>query len=415
MDKSVDTQKMLRDILYSYYYSTGIPVFSIDFEGNTGVRSCECAGICKFLNDYLKESSPCSQAHLYASKQAESIGDAYVFFCPAGLVHYTTPIIRNDLFTGAILAGPILLDYPDQIAVDGIIQKYNMSVNMRGKIGSFLQAVPVVEASRVRYLSRLLFFITSGMLSLNEHILFERRESMDQQSQISGSIQDIKEYSDKDYYPYEMEKELQIKVKNGDVTGAKTVLNQLLGHIFFTSGGKIEIMKARTLELCTLLSRAAVEGGGALDTIFGMNYEFINKLYKIKNIEELSYWILRVLYIYSEKVFDLGSIKNAELIKAAIKYINENYKNDITLADISGYIKLNPSYFSAIFKKETGIGFSDYVNKVRVDESKRLLSDTRISILDIALDVGFESQSYFTKVFKKFTGMTPKQYREKQP
>ena len=72
---------------------------------------------------------------------------------------------------------------------------------------------------------------------------------------------------------------------------------------------------------------------------------------------------------------------------------------------------LHPSYFSTVFKNSTGLSFKEYLNKVRIEESKILLLNTDFSIIDIAIAVGFEDQSYFSKVFKKYTGTTPKQFR----
>ena len=72
---------------------------------------------------------------------------------------------------------------------------------------------------------------------------------------------------------------------------------------------------------------------------------------------------------------------------------------------------LNPSYFSTIFKQSCGSSFKEYLNYIRIEESKHLLTETNYSIIDIAVAVGFEDQSYFTKVFKKFTGLTPKRFR----
>ena len=71
----------------------------------------------------------------------------------------------------------------------------------------------------------------------------------------------------------------------------------------------------------------------------------------------------------------------------------------------------NHSYLSTLFKKEMGVGFSDYLNEVRLKRSQDLLSSTGLSMVEIALRSGFESQSYFTKNFKKKYGMTPSQYR----
>lgn len=98
-------------------------------------------------------------------------------------------------------------------------------------------------------------------------------------------------------------------------------------------------------------------------------------------------------------------------MKKAVNFIGQHYSEPITLAYVADEVHLNPAYFSTLFKKEIGMSFKEYLNHVRIEESKRLLSNSNFSIIDIAIAVGFEDQSYFSKVFKKYTGMTPKQFR----
>lgn len=101
----------------------------------------------------------------------------------------------------------------------------------------------------------------------------------------------------------------------------------------------------------------------------------------------------------------------SDAIENAIHYIRHHYDQPLTLKGTAAYVDLNPSYFSTLFKQRCGMSFKDYLNAVRIEKSKKLLQDTDYPILDIALAVGFEDQSYFTKVFKKYTQTTPRQYR----
>jgi len=84
----------------------------------------------------------------------------------------------------------------------------------------------------------------------------------------------------------------------------------------------------------------------------------------------------------------------------------------ITLEDVAAYVYLSPSYFSKIFKEEMDVNFNAYLNYVRIEMSKKLLLDPSISMVEVSNLVGFEDQSYFSKVFKKMTGISPKKYRE---
>lgn len=99
-------------------------------------------------------------------------------------------------------------------------------------------------------------------------------------------------------------------------------------------------------------------------------------------------------------------------IKKAISYIEINYENDITIDSISNELNINKCYFCTLFKKETGTTFSSYLNKIRIDKSKELLKNSNLSILDIAITVGFNNQNYFAMAFKKELGLTPLKYRK---
>lgn len=100
-------------------------------------------------------------------------------------------------------------------------------------------------------------------------------------------------------------------------------------------------------------------------------------------------------------------------IRRAMNYIQAHYKDNITLDVMVSHLNLNKSYFCTLFKKETGVTFTSYVNLIRIEKSKRqLLKDNR-SVLDIALSVGFSNQNYYTITFKKHTNMTPMEFRKK--
>lgn len=93
-------------------------------------------------------------------------------------------------------------------------------------------------------------------------------------------------------------------------------------------------------------------------------------------------------------------------------YLQHNYmRMDISLDSISDILHINPSYFSMLFKKNFGVNFVDYVTELRINASRELLKDPFLSATEIANAVGYESLNYYTRVFKKTTGVTPTEYR----
>lgn len=113
---------------------------------------------------------------------------------------------------------------------------------------------------------------------------------------------------------------------------------------------------------------------------------------------------------------DVNSIIKPEysyLVKRIIGFIKANYTNDITLKSIGEALQVSPNYVSRIFKAETGKSPFDYLNTIRIENSKTFLSDSSLKIYEIGYKVGFKSPVHFTVVFSKLVKMSPKQYRDK--
>ncbi|MDR0294139.1 MAG: AraC family transcriptional regulator [Oscillospiraceae bacterium] len=108
-----------------------------------------------------------------------------------------------------------------------------------------------------------------------------------------------------------------------------------------------------------------------------------------------------------------ASTKHMDTIAKAIAYIRRNYAEKITLKDIASHVFFSPTYFSKVFREETGQTYGSFITAIRVEESKRLLRDPRVNLVDIPEIAGFESQSYFTRVFKKTEGCTPGFFRKR--
>ncbi|WP_049765322.1 helix-turn-helix transcriptional regulator [Alkaliphilus metalliredigens] len=99
-------------------------------------------------------------------------------------------------------------------------------------------------------------------------------------------------------------------------------------------------------------------------------------------------------------------------VKKALDYIQAKYSEPITLTELAHDLKINRCYFCTLFKKETNKTFSQYLNEIRIERSKELLPENKLSILDIALAVGFNNQSYYTMTFKKLANQTPLEFRK---
>ncbi|MCX7871812.1 MAG: helix-turn-helix domain-containing protein [Verrucomicrobiae bacterium] len=151
---------------------------------------------------------------------------------------------------------------------------------------------------------------------------------------------------------------------------------------------------------------------------------------KIKNIyystpivgQEKYNAIIIMLNIFSKQLVQLSNQlafkhENAEpvMIKKAREYINLHQTDEISLVDVAKHVNASTFYFCKMFKKYTGLNFTEYVSRLRVERAKNLLLNPNIKICDIAYEVGFQSLTHFNRVFKKITGLSPTEYRDRIP
>ncbi len=102
------------------------------------------------------------------------------------------------------------------------------------------------------------------------------------------------------------------------------------------------------------------------------------------------------------------------IINRALMYIHNNYNNNMTLESVAEKIFVNATYLCELFRKETGKKFVDYITEIRIEKTKLLLRMPEFKIREIADMVGFNDVSYFIKTFKKYTGVTPNEYRNNE-
>lgn len=137
-----------------------------------------------------------------------------------------------------------------------------------------------------------------------------------------------------------------------------------------------------------------------------MGQLYIESLTQVLVIHILRHYSTRAQIITS----DNKTLTGAQL-QQALDYIHTHLDQDLSLVQIAEVINISPTYFASLFKSTTGNSPHQYVIQQRLERAKMLLSKTDLAISDIALQVGFSSQSHLTQLFKRFTGMTPRQVR----
>lgn len=415
---------VLKNILDAFTKATGLTANIVDTEGRSIFSKIDAQKNCKFCQmiwQYQREigHQRCAGAYARAGKQAAMFGEPYIFRCPAGLIEWAAPIIIEGDHLGSIICGQVLMWEPEDFFW---IELKEMNKALTDDLEPLFEAakeLKVVSGEKVQGAADLLFVTANYIMKAGWESSQHRKELALQQSLLNAEIQSRKVLEEKLNaqsfslaYSLDKEKDLVSKVKIGDLTGAKQIFRQLLADIFITGVAKLPIIKARTVELGVILSRAAVEGGADSEEVLAINTEFVQDICMLNTTAEIDLAAAKALDRYLQVVQRNNSIKNHQIIQGIKEFIRKNYSKNLTLEEIAASVYRSPYYVSRIFKEEQAITVMDYVTQVRVEEAKKLLRNPCYQIDEIAEKLGYNDASYFSKVFRRNVGMSPTQFRQ---
>ena len=118
-----------------------------------------------------------------------------------------------------------------------------------------------------------------------------------------------------------------------------------------------------------------------------------------------------MLESYLEKTSQLGS-DSTDLYSSVLRYINTNHTMPLSMKNLAAHYNCSVSTLSHLFKKNCGMSISRYIQKLRIEDAKMLLCHSNIPVTEISYNLGFCNPAYFSEVFKKYTGLSPKEYRK---
>lgn len=172
-------------------------------------------------------------------------------------------------------------------------------------------------------------------------------------------------------------------------------------------------MKYHFVVTAAVVTRLCVESGMEMEQAFRLSDFYILKLDNIHSVQA-------VVSLHDQMVLDFtGKMRllkktagTSKPVTDCIEYIYIHIQKRITVDDLAAYTGLSASHLSRLFKKETGVSVSGYVREKKVRKAQELLRFCDFSLIEISNYLSFSSQSHFTQVFREFTGMTPKKYRD---
>lgn len=196
--------------------------------------------------------------------------------------------------------------------------------------------------------------------------------------------------------------------------GDKGKLEKLMEHIVqltINRESTVWMMESVIAELIVFLKKAGGENWD--ETEYAILFNGLsgrNYLLRYQTEEEVKARLFEV--IHNCLAADSEN-EESDVVETIKKYIRENFSTDLNAAETARKFYLNASYLSTLFKEKTGMNMGAYIEGVRMEKAGQFLKETQWSVTDIAIRCGYSDSNYFSKVFKKYTGVTPRQYRER--
>lgn len=211
-----------------------------------------------------------------------------------------------------------------------------------------------------------------------------------------------------DLYPIQKNKMLIDYIVMGDGQGANVVFNEIINWILSDYGEDINRIKSKLIELFIDIVSSIniyVDVRGSIESDFLLNFIECKEINQIKRIYD------KYLHIVVDEVKKSRIKKYKGLVSKAIEYINMNFDKDIKLHDVAKVVNMSYHYFSKFFKDETNKNFVDYLTEVRINKAKKYIADGKLTIKEISYKVGYSDPNYFSRIFKKATGIAPTDYK----
>ncbi len=199
-------------------------------------------------------------------------------------------------------------------------------------------------------------------------------------------------------------------IRTNDQEQLESALNSLFTNLSIPGkNSKDYIHKMVTALICSVY-HVCLERGINTDNIFGSNLAILDELPRIETLQELHERIM----LCFKKIIEMHPLQKNQwkMVTQAVNYIEEHYAEDLNLESVAKVVFVSPGYLSTSFKQVLQKNFVDYITEVRVGKAKELLRDFHLKIYEIAVQIGYKDEKYFSQIFKKITGMAPNQYRD---
>lgn len=384
---------------------TGIESQVIEYYDGPDMQECEkgCS-FCRWAEQIAQPEIDCRRVVTRAGQQAAKFAGKHAFFCNSGFIHFVTPIRLLNEHIATFVGGPVQICDREELLVDTVMNKLSIDPIYRKEAVKRIVDVPNVMPYKVGKAMDIMAAISSHIARIGDS--YVREDSLAGDHNFWTNLQ--------------LENRLIEGLEREDMQRTTATIQEIAktvqAHFIRDIHGEFKSGKDVLLSHIIKLALLYVDHhlSNYMDVEYDLGLRYIALVQNAEDPSQLQTYMDEFNQEFIDKVFRKEKIVHSAVINKVIDYINHNYMNKITLENTAEFAYLSSSYLSKIFKEEVGCNFNTYLNKLRIEKAKKLLTDDNINIVEVSNLVGYEDQSYFSKVFRRITGTTPKKYKDNQ-
>lgn len=379
------------------------PIWDWKYDKNLNVVSSNCPHESLFHS--LMLGSEISKAFQKHKAQTNS---PFIYMCDSTLCWI---VVFEEDFSYVYIKGPFFNTIRDPETYDALLADHDLSAEAKTILKETFLTLPIIPSNLATVFCRMLHYAirqesiseTDVSIRVTEHHnLTDQRVPTDQLQRRN--------------IHWELEDEILDKIRRGDTNIANFLENLNTQSPAFQNRDlkTLEIGKQSINTLLSLVSRAAVEGGVSRKTSYAICGKYRRRILTCTSTRELTALSHEALLEYAQRVNNMKTYRQcSKPIQLCCEYINNHPDDKITLQYLSDRIGYTQYYLSRKFKQEMGISLVDYIQDVKIDRARFILRTKKIPLDDIAAELHFGSGSYFSSVFRKKTGESPREYQKK--
>lgn len=214
---------------------------------------------------------------------------------------------------------------------------------------------------------------------------------------------------------YERENAFFSAIQNGDVAGVQTLYEPLgTSEMGKLSENPLRNLQYHLIITVALITRSCIEGGMVMEEAYNLSDIYIQSIDKCKTPDEIHMLHRELVTDYAQRMHLLKTQNRyPKAVIVCMDYIYDNLHTRLTLGELADAAGLSVTYLSKLFRREVGMTVKEYITRKRIQAAENMLRYSEFSCLAISDYLCFSSESHFIQVFRKYTGETPKRYREK--